>query len=116
MHTTPISVVGPGWAVGGTHGERDAQVHGVFHGVADVGLERRDLCRGGLEDQFVVDLGPGPTDVAEGDEAILFGPGEVGEPTAQNWADLLGTIHYEVVTSPRGRVLRSFTGRGVDGR
>jgi alanine racemase len=67
-------------------------------------------------DQFVVDLGPGPTDVTEGDEAILFGPGEVGEPTAQNWADLLGTIHYEVVTSPRGRVLRSFTGRGADGR
>jgi alanine racemase len=67
-------------------------------------------------DQFVVDLGPGPTDVTEGDEAILFGPGEVGEPTAQDWADLLGTIHYEVVTSPRGRVLRSFTGRGADGR
>jgi alanine racemase len=67
-------------------------------------------------DQFVVDLGPGPTDVTEGDEAILFGAGDSGEPTAQNWADLLGTIHYEVVTSPRGRVLRSFTGRGADGR
>ena len=26
-------------------------------------------------DQFVVDLGPGQVDVAEGDEAILFGPG-----------------------------------------
>ena len=67
-------------------------------------------------DQFVVDLGPGPTDVTEGDEAILFGAGDSGEPTAQNWADLLGTIHYEVVTSPRGRVLRSFAGRGADGR
>lgn len=63
-------------------------------------------------DQFVVDLGSGPTDVTEGDEAILFGPGEAGEPTAQDWADLLGTIHYEVVTSPRGRVVRSY----VDGR
>lgn len=63
-------------------------------------------------DQFVVDLGPGHTDVTEGDEAILFGPGEAGEPTAQDWADLLGTIHYEVVTSPRGRVVRSY----VDGR
>ena len=67
-------------------------------------------------DQFMVDLGPGDTDVAEGDEAILFGPGTPGEPTAQNWADLLGTIHYEVVTSPRGRVLRTFTGNGDDGR
>ncbi|OBA73050.1 alanine racemase [Mycobacterium sp. 1554424.7] len=59
-------------------------------------------------DQFVVDLGPGPVDVTEGDEAILFGPGTRGEPTAQDWADLLGTIHYEVVTSPRGRIRRTY--------
>ncbi|MBS4728909.1 alanine racemase [Mycobacterium sp. SM1] len=59
-------------------------------------------------DQFVVDLGPGEVDVAEGDEAILFGPGTHGEPTAQDWADLLGSIHYEVVTSPRGRITRTY--------
>ncbi|WP_197515215.1 alanine racemase [Mycobacterium sp. 1245805.9] len=59
-------------------------------------------------DQFVVDLGPGPVDVTEGDEAILSGPGTRGEPTAQEWADLLGTIHYEVVTSPRGRITRTY--------
>jgi alanine racemase len=59
-------------------------------------------------DQFLVDLGPGQVDVAEGDEAILFGPGTHGEPTAQDWADLLGTIHYEVVTSPRGRITRTY--------
>jgi alanine racemase len=59
-------------------------------------------------DQFVVDLGPGRTDVTEGDEAILFGPGVNGEPTAQDWADLLGTIHYEVVTSPRGRITKTY--------
>ncbi len=63
-------------------------------------------------DQFVVDLGPGAADVAEGDEAILFGPGNAGEPTAQEWADLLGTIHYEVVTSPRGRVTRTYREAG----
>ncbi|MGB0437992.1 MAG: alanine racemase [Mycobacterium sp.] len=61
-------------------------------------------------DQFVVDLGPGPTGVAAGDEAILFGPGTAGEPTAQDWAELLGTINYEIVTSPRGRIVRSFRG------
>jgi alanine racemase len=59
-------------------------------------------------DQFLVDLGPGHVDVAEGDEAILFGPGNRGEPTAQDWADLLDTIHYEVVTSPRGRITRTY--------
>ena len=61
-------------------------------------------------DQFVVDLGPGRVDVVEGDEAILFGTGSSGEPTAQDWADLLGTIHYEVVTSPRGRITRTYRG------
>jgi alanine racemase len=63
-------------------------------------------------DQFMVDLGPGDVDVAEGDEAILFGPGTRGEPTAQDWADLLGTIHYEVVTSPRGRITRTYREAG----
>jgi alanine racemase len=61
-------------------------------------------------DQFVVDLGPGPADVTEGDDAILFGPGSQGEPTAQEWAELLDTINYEVVTSPRGRVTRTYRG------
>jgi alanine racemase len=64
-------------------------------------------------DQFLVDLGPGQIDVAEGDEAILFGPGSSGEPTAQDWADLLGTIHYEVVTSPRGRITRTYREAGT---
>lgn len=59
-------------------------------------------------DQFVVDLGPGPPDVTEGDEAILFGTGAHGESTAQDWADLVGTIHYEVVTSIRGRIARTY--------
>lgn len=59
-------------------------------------------------DQFVVDLGPGPVDVSEGDTAVLFGPGDAGEPTTQDWATTLGTINYEVVTSPRGRVSRVY--------
>lgn len=65
-------------------------------------------------DQFVVDLGPDRADVTEGDDAILFGPGTQGEETAQDWAELLGTINYEVVTSPRGRITRTYlqAGRG----
>jgi alanine racemase len=64
-------------------------------------------------DQFVVDLGPGEVDVREGDTAVLFGPGTDGEPTAQDWADALDTIHYEVVTSPRGRVTRVYREGGT---
>ncbi len=88
---------------------------GVFRtlsGRIDVLINGR-LCRSVgriCMDQFVVDLGPGGIDVAEGDDAILFGPGTHGEHTAQDWADLLGTINYEVVTSPRGRVTRTYRG------
>ncbi|GLP77246.1 alanine racemase [Mycobacterium antarcticum] len=67
-------------------------------------------------DQFVVDLGPGPVDVREGDEAVLFGPGDAGEHTAQDWAELLGTINYEVVTSPRGRLSRVYVGATGESR
>ena len=66
-------------------------------------------------DQFVVDLGPDASDVSDGDDAVLFGPGTDGEPTAQDWADVLDTIHYEVVTSPRGRVVRTYLGTSAEG-
>jgi alanine racemase len=62
-------------------------------------------------DQFVVDLGTDAADVREGDEAILFGPGTHGEPIAQDWAGVLGTSNYEIATSPRGRVVRTYRER-----
>lgn len=63
-------------------------------------------------DQVVVDLGPAAAfadDVAPGDEVLLFGPGDAGEPTALDWAGWLDTIHYEVVTGVgcRPRVTRT---------
>jgi len=59
-------------------------------------------------DQFVIDLGPDGAGVRVGDEAVLFGSGASGEMTAQDWAGILGTINYEVVTAPRGRVVRTY--------
>ncbi|HEY6491704.1 MAG TPA: alanine racemase [Trebonia sp.] len=56
-------------------------------------------------DQLVVDFGDEP--VAEGDEVVLFGPGDDGEPTAQEWGEALGTISYEIVTGIGARVPRS---------
>ncbi|WP_370745846.1 alanine racemase [Mycolicibacterium brumae] len=64
-------------------------------------------------DQFVVDLGPVPTGVAEGDAAILFGPGADGEASATEVAALIGTIDYEVLCSPRWRVSRAYRGGGL---
>ncbi|MFD7508299.1 alanine racemase [Streptomyces sp. NPDC059853] len=62
-------------------------------------------------DQFVVDLGG---DLAEaGDEAVLFGPGDAGEPTAEDWARATGTIGYEIVTRIGPRVPRVYTAGGA---
>jgi alanine racemase len=58
--------------------------------------------------QFVLDFGAEPA--IEGDEVLLFGPGDSGEPTAQDWADALGTISYEIATSFGGRIPRSYLG------
>ncbi|GGZ19555.1 alanine racemase [Streptomyces inusitatus] len=55
-------------------------------------------------DQFVVDLGG--RKIQEGAEAILFGPGTRGEPTAQDWAEAADTIAYEIVTRIGARVPR----------
>jgi alanine racemase len=60
-------------------------------------------------DQIVVDCGD--DSVSPGDEVILFGPGDRGEPTAREWADKLGTIDYEIVTNMyRPRVRRVYLG------
>ena len=45
-----------------------------------------------------------------GDEVVLWGPGDRGEPTAQQWADALDTIHYELVTRVGGRFTRRYVG------
>jgi alanine racemase len=59
-------------------------------------------------DQFVVDLEDAPANA--GDEVILFGPGDQGEPSAQDWADACGTISYEIVTRIGPRVPRIIVG------
>ena len=63
-------------------------------------------------DQLVVDLGQ--VDARPGDEVVLFGPGDRGEPTAQDWAEACGTINYEIVTRIGGRFTRRFVDSEAD--
>jgi len=55
-------------------------------------------------DQLVVDLGDDRAQA--GDPVVLFGTGEDGAPTAQDWAEACGTISYEIVTRIGGRFVR----------
>ncbi|MDR7082252.1 alanine racemase [Arthrobacter ginsengisoli] len=63
-------------------------------------------------DQMVIDLGPlhvsagGPSLL--GAEAVLFGNGGDGGPTAEDWARAAGTNNYEIVTRISPRVPRRY--------
>ncbi|MDR0626908.1 MAG: alanine racemase [Bifidobacteriaceae bacterium] len=75
---------------------------GIFRAATNVGPVRvggrnRRIAGRVCMDQFVLDLGPGALE-REGDRVILFGPGDQGEPTVQDWADAVGTISYEITT------------------
>jgi alanine racemase len=58
-------------------------------------------------DQFVVDLGAG-VGAQPGENVIVFGPGDHGEPTAAEWAAWCDTIGYEIVTRIGTRVPRRY--------
>jgi alanine racemase len=100
---TTLALVPAGYADG---------VPRVLTGRLDVWLagRRRPVVGRVCMDQVMVDCGNDP--VAEGAEVIFFGTGENGAPTAAEWADKLGTIHYEVVAGmTRPRLTRTVHGR-----
>ncbi|MEV5601212.1 alanine racemase [Streptomyces sp. NPDC052299] len=86
--------------------------HASGRGPVLVGGVRRTVAGRVAMDQFVVDLDG--DEVAAGSEAVLFGPGDRGEPSAEDWAEAAGTIAYEIVTRIGGRVPRVHLGAGTD--
>ncbi|MGA4540414.1 alanine racemase [Uniformispora flossi] len=82
--------------------------HASSAGPVLLGGRRRTVVGRVAMDQFVVDLG-GDT-VEPGDEVLVFGPGDRGEPTAEDWAQAAGTIAYEIVTRIGARVPRVYLG------
>jgi alanine racemase len=86
---------------------------GVTRRLSSVGGEvlvggRRQVIAGTVTmDQIMVDCGP-DADVAAGDEVVLIGRQGDEEITAQEWAELLETIAYEVVCGIGPRVPRTY--------
>ena len=84
---------------------------GVMRGLTNrgevlAGGRRRRVVGRVCMDQFMIDVTDDPP--CAGDEVLLFGPGDDGEPTVQEWADSLGTITHEIVTRIGARVPRVY--------
>ncbi|WP_194817433.1 alanine racemase [Nocardia sp. XZ_19_385] len=99
-HDTTVALIPAGYA-DGVFRPLSGRFEVILGGVRRPNIGR--VCM----DQFVVDLGDNAVGVTEGDTAVLFGP---EGPHPQEWADLLGTIHYEIVCAPKGRVRRRHIG------
>jgi alanine racemase len=70
-----------------------------------IGGKRRPLAGMVTMDQIVVDCGT-DSSVRQGDEVVLLGRQGDEEITAEDWAELLGTISYEVLCGVGARVPR----------
>lgn len=57
-------------------------------------------------DQFVIDVTDCSTGISVGSEVYLFGSGDHGELTADQWGELCGSIGYEIVTRLGSRIPR----------
>lgn len=60
-------------------------------------------------DQCIVDLGKLGKKVRIGDQVVLFGDSSTGVPPVELWAEILGTINYEIVVGIGPRVVRVAT-------
>ena len=90
---------------------------GVSRRLSDVGEvlirgERYPYAGTVTMDQIVVDVGDGP--VAVGDEVVVMGSQGTGEVSAEEWADWMETINYEVVCNFGPRLPRHYR-RGCGG-
>jgi alanine racemase len=97
---TKLGVVAMGYADGIP---RSAQNVGVF-----VNGHRAPILGRVSMDQFVVELGKDSTAKA-GDWVIIFGSGDDGEYTADDWGSASSSINYEIVTRIGPRVPRIYT-------
>lgn len=81
----------------------------AWGGPVQVGGRRLGVAGRVCMDQFVLDLGPDAAETS-GDTVVLFGSGDHGEPTAEDWARVVGTISYEIVTRFGSALPRTYLG------
>jgi alanine racemase len=100
-----IAVLGLGSAdgippsvLGASGSGAEVLLNGARASVTDVGV-----------DTMRVAIAPGASAVV-GDEAIVFGAGDSGEPTAETWAAWAGTIGDEIVVRASRRIPREYLG------
>ncbi len=96
---TTLALVPAGYADGVPRrvaGRAEVAVHG----------RRRPIVGRIAMDQVVVDVGDLP--VRAGDRVVLFGPGDGGEPTVEEWARWAETNPHEILTGVGPRVRRCY--------
>lgn len=97
--TTSLALVPLGYADGLPRAASSA-------GEVWLGGRRRRIAGRVAMDQVVVEVADDPVRI--GDEVLVFGPGDSGEPTAEEWAASCGTIGYEIVARIGARVPRAY--------
>ncbi|MDD7384457.1 MAG: alanine racemase [Actinomycetaceae bacterium] len=97
-HAAHIAVIPVGYADG-------IPRHASNCGPVTISGQRTHVLGRVCMDQFMVQTQP---EVKEGDRAVLFGDAHDGYATADDWADLSGTIGYEVTTALSLRIPRVY--------
>lgn len=97
-------------------GYHDGVPRRLFHAGGEVliGGRRRPIAGQVTMDQVLVDCGPG-SGVRPGDEVVLLGSQGDETVTADEWAERLGTISYEVLCGIGPRVPRRAVSRSAGG-
>lgn len=110
---TQVGVVPLGYADGIPRHASGTTERGGLGAPVQVNDQRVAIAGRVCMDQFVVDLGAHTT-AQPGDTAILFGDPALGHPSADEWAQMAGTISYEVITRVGERVPRVYIDEAPD--
>lgn len=93
---------------------------GFGDGIATAALPKAEVFAGGIRrmiraidvDSSIIEASDGEVEI--GDEVVIFGTGDSGEPTAEEWADWADSIGDEIVVQIAARVPRVYSDIDAD--